>query len=427
VSRGGSFSELPDGWQWKRISWLFNSTGSGTTPSQQDIVEPSNDTVPWVTTGELRERRIVNTQKAITAETLKSYPALKLHPPGSLVIAMYGATIGRMALLDIASATNQACCVLSEPIAITPEFAQYSLLANRSRLIQDADGGGQPNINQEKVRALRIAVPPLDEQRAIADYLDRETARIDTLIEEQQRLIETLRERRQAQISHAVGCGLDGSAEVKASGLGAAPFVPAHWDVMPLRYAVTYQEGPGILAVDFRDEGVPLLRVSGVRTPAASLDGCNYLDPETVKMKWAHFRVEMGDLLISASASMGTVSEVRSTDVVGAVPYTGLIRIKPGRMAADFVRWFVVSAEFLDQVESLKAGSTIQHFGPSHLAQMRVALPPLNEQRSIAAYLDEETARIDTLIAETETFIELARERRSALITAAVTGQIDVR
>jgi type I restriction enzyme, S subunit len=136
--------------------------------------------------------------------------------------------------------------------------------------------------------------------------------------------------------------------------------------------------------------------------------------------------VDLGDLLISASASMGTVSEV-TEETTGAVPYTGIIRIKPGRMHQDFIRWFVVSGEFIDQVDSLKTGSTIQHFGPTHLAQMRVALPPIDEQRRIAAYLDEQVAKIDTLIEETERFIDLSRERRSAVITAVVTGQIDVR
>ncbi len=271
-----------------------------------------------------------------------------------------------------------------------------------------------------------LPVPPREEQRAIAAYLDRENARIGTLIEEQQRLVELLRERRRAAISTAVARGLDESALMKGSGLPGAGPVPAHWEVLPLRHTISFQEGPGIMAADFRDAGVPLLRVSSVRTPQSTLEGCNYLDPDEVDRRWSRFRVYVGDLLISASASMGTVSEV-TEETAGAVPYTGIIRIKPGRMLKDFVRWFLVSGEFIDQVDSLKTGSTIQHFGPTHLAQMRVALPPAAEQRQIAAHLDKQTAKIDTMVAETERFIELARERRSALVTAAVTGQIDVR
>ncbi|MFD4658517.1 restriction endonuclease subunit S [Kitasatospora sp. NPDC058444] len=300
-----------------------------------------------------------------------------------------------------------------------PYLDQY-LLYTRAQTTFDR------RVQQPDLDNLPLPVPPLEEQRAIADYLDHETARIDTLIEEQQRLIEMLRERRGAVISHAVARGVDETVALKDSGLPGAGPVPAHWEIMPLRYTIWFQEGPGIMAADFRDEGVPLLRVSSVRTARSTLEGCNYLEPSEVDRRWSHFRVELGDLLISASASMGTVSEV-TEETAGSVPYTGIIRIKPGGMHKDFIRWFVVSGEFIDQVDSLKTGSTIQHFGPTHLAQMRVALPPIDEQRRIAAYLDEQVAKIDRLIAETERFIELARERRSALITAAVTGQINVR
>ncbi|MFF8925568.1 restriction endonuclease subunit S [Streptomyces albidoflavus] len=300
-----------------------------------------------------------------------------------------------------------------------PYLDQY-LLYTRAQTTFDR------RVQQPDLDNLPLPVPPLEEQRAIANYLDRETARVDTLIEEQQWLIDLLRERQGAVISNAVARGLDETVALKDSGLPGAGPVPAHWEVMPLRYTISFQEGPGIMAADFRDVGVPLLRVSSVRTARSTLEGCNYLDPDEVDRRWSHFRVDLGDLLISASASMGTVSEV-TEETIGSVPYTGIIRIKPGRMHKDFIRWFVVSGEFIDQVDSLKTGSTIQHFGPTHLAQMRVALPPIDEQCRIATYLDEQVAKIDRLITETERFIELAQERRAALITAAVMGQIDVR
>ena len=233
---------IPSGWRWSRISWLFNSTGSGTTPAQGDIVEPGPNNIPWVTTGELREQRITSTQSAIPAETVSNYSALKVHPAGSLVLAMYGATIGRMALLEIPATTNQACCVLSEPIGATSEFVQYSLLANRSRLILDAAGGGQPNINQDKVRSLRIAVPPIDVQCAIADYLDRETARIDTLIEEQQRLTDLVLERRRAIRTETALKGTR-AADTVASHLPWVDRLPADWNAVPLTSVARLESG----------------------------------------------------------------------------------------------------------------------------------------------------------------------------------------
>ncbi|BBZ78492.1 restriction modification system DNA specificity domain-containing protein [Mycolicibacterium anyangense] len=382
----------------------------------------------------VQRREAEDTTTRAAAEDLSNY---KIGRAGDLVINRMRAFQGALGIAPEDGVVSPDYSVLRVSPLVEHRWLNYYLtststvseMASLVRGIGGTEAGNvrTPRLNVSDLHSMRIELESLDKQRAIADYLDRETARIDTLIEEQRRLVEMLRERRSSVISHAVGSGLDRSVEFKPSGLGAVPYVPRHWPVMPLRHALTYQEGPGILAADFRDEGVPLLRVSGVRTSTVSLAGCNYLDPEAVARRWAHFQVERGDLLISASASMGTVSEVVSDDVVGAVPYTGLIRMKPGQMTAAFVRWFVVSDEFMHQVESMKTGSTIQHFGPSHLAQMRVALPPPEEQRRIVAYLDEQTAKIDTLVAETERFIELSRERRSALITAAVTGQIDVR
>ncbi|ROR89995.1 restriction endonuclease subunit S [Nocardioides aurantiacus] len=317
---------------------------------------------------------------------------------------------------------------VATPTGIEPRYANYLMRAYDASKVFYAFGGGvRQSIKLSDVARMPVLLPSEDEQRSISAYLDRETSKIDALIAEQEGLLTVSRERRRALISHAVVSGLDRAAPVKKVAVGETAWeVPSHWPVLPLRYTLRYQEGPGILAADFRDAGVPLLRISGVRTAVATLEGCNHLDPDMVAQKWSHFRVDRGDLLISASASMGTVSKVDSDDVVGAVPYTGIIKFTPGAMSEDFIRWFVVSSEFLEQVEALKTGSTIQHFGPSHLSQMRVALPPRDEQVGIASYLDEQTAKIDGLISEAEGMVAVAKERRSALIAAAVTGQIDV-
>ncbi|MET8127699.1 restriction endonuclease subunit S [Streptomyces sp. NPDC005231] len=371
-------------------------------------------------------------EKNVTMTAAGNLDGYRLVDTGDLVINTMWAWMGALGISKQAGIVSPAYGVYSpRPNApFNPGFYDYLYRSNPYVMEMTRLSRGiwtsRLRLYPDVFLSMAIPVPPLEEQRAIADYLDRETARIDTLIEEQQRLIEMLRERRGAVISNAVARGFDETVAIKDSGLPGAGPVPDHWEVMPLRYTISFQEGPGIMAADFRDDGVPLLRVSSVRTARSTLEGCNYLDPDEVDRRWSHFRVDLGDLLISASASMGTVSEI-TEETAGAVPYTGIIRIKPGRMHKDFIRWFVVSGEFIDQVDSLKTGSTIQHFGPTHLAQMRVALPPIEEQRRIAEYLDEQVGKIDKLIAETERFIELAQERRAALITAAVTGQIDVR
>ncbi len=200
--------KVPKHWEVWKISHGFKRTGSGTTPSTNDVSFYDGD-IPWVTTSELRENIITDTISKLTEHALKEHSALSLYPAGTLLVAMYGATIGRLGILGITACTNQACCAFAEPMALDTKFTFYWLLARRQEIIIMSTGGGQPNINQEKLRALRIPAPSFPEQRAIASYLDRETAKIDVLIAKIHDGIEKLREYRTALISAAVTGNID--------------------------------------------------------------------------------------------------------------------------------------------------------------------------------------------------------------------------
>jgi len=184
---------------------------------------------------------------------------------------------------------------------------------------------------------------------------------------------------------------------------------PESWDVTPLQEHVFFQEGPGILAKDFRSSGVPLLRLAGLGSKFATLDGCNYLDPEMVEKKWSHFRLNLGEIVTSTSASFGRTSTIdESTE--GAVPYTGIIRFRPktSRIVPEFIGLFLRSTFFEEQAGSFSAGSVIQHFGPTHLKQMAIALPPVKEQSSIAEIIGTLENKIDLLHRQNQTLEAMA-------------------
>lgn len=183
--------------------------------------------------------------------------------------------------------------------------------------------------------------------------------------------------------------------------------IPAGWEVCVLPDVTDFQEGPGILAKDFHDCGIPLLRLRNIETPTVRLKGCNFLDPEKVAKKWAHFALQEGDLLISTSASLGRVSVVDHSSV-GAVAYTGIIRFRisqSNKLDRGYLRAFLSSAAFVEQAEQMATGSVIRHFGPSHLKQMAIALPSIREQRQIAVISDALDDRI-TLLRETSATLE---------------------
>lgn len=202
--------EVPVHWERRKIAHAFECIGSGTTPPSDQDRWYSDGEIPWITTGELRETVITETSKCVTTKALEEFSTLRLYPAGSLAMAMYGATIGRLGILGVPATTNQACCVLSGEVSLSIRFAYFWLLAFKQQIIDlYAAGGGQPNINQEVIAFLRVPAPNLVEQATITAFLDRETARIDLLTQKTQHSIDLLKERRSALITAAVTGQID--------------------------------------------------------------------------------------------------------------------------------------------------------------------------------------------------------------------------
>lgn len=179
------------------------------------------------------------------------------------------------------------------------------------------------------------------------------------------------------------------------------PFeIPQSWLWKGLPDVTYFQEGPGIMAKDFADDGIPLIRIAGMKGDFVTLDGCNYLNPELVNKKWHHYKLESDDIVLTSSASLGNVAKVDQR-CVGCIIYTGLIRFKCFSAINDrYLIWFFRSPEFIRQINESKTGAAIQHFGPTHLKRMLLPLPPLPEQRRIVAKIDQLMSLCDKLEAE---------------------------
>ena len=194
---------VPTTWRLLKIA-SFARVGSGTTPASDVDGYYSEDGVAWVTTTELRESEILSTTRAVTELALRDYSALKVFPAGTVLVAMYGATVGRVGTLGIPATTNQACCAIYEGSELNLRFLYWWLVLNRQHLLDLAYGAGQPNISQETVRSLRVPAPELHEQQTIAETLDAEADRFGRTREALVLQIELLLERRQALITAAV-------------------------------------------------------------------------------------------------------------------------------------------------------------------------------------------------------------------------------
>ena len=196
--------DIPEHWKVTKINRVFDIIGSGTTPTSGNSIYYENGTVNWLNTGDLNDGVINKTSKKISELALREFSALKIYSKGSIVIAMYGATIGKLGILDIDTTTNQACCVLSHSRTITQEYLFFYLYTIREHIISLAYGGGQPNISQELIKQLPIIQISIDEQTEIVNFIEAKTAKIDKLVAEITQQIEKLKEYKTSVISEAV-------------------------------------------------------------------------------------------------------------------------------------------------------------------------------------------------------------------------------
>lgn len=183
---------LPKGWNFRKINGLFNVIGSGTTP-KSSIEEYYQGTINWLQSGDINDTVVKNTKKHISDEIVENTSALVVYDAPFIAIAMYGASIGNISIVDINACTNQACCVLSQPTKdIDMGYSFWCIMSAKEELLLSSRGGGQPNISQNIIKQLRIPLPPLMEQGKIADYLSDKTKEIDSLIAEKESLINDL-------------------------------------------------------------------------------------------------------------------------------------------------------------------------------------------------------------------------------------------
>lgn len=194
--------EIPEGWNVDKAVRIFGNIGSGTTP-KTDVADYYDGAIPWVQSGDLGEWNVNQTSKSLSELALRDFSALSMYQAPFIAVAMYGASIGSMSVVQVDACVNQACCVLSECRG-DQGFYAYAFSAAKAFLIDQGIGGTQPNISQALIKALWLPCPPILTQRAIVDYLNVKTAEIDALIDEKQSMADKLREYRKSLVSEVV-------------------------------------------------------------------------------------------------------------------------------------------------------------------------------------------------------------------------------
>jgi type I restriction enzyme S subunit len=344
--------------------------------------------------------------------------------------------IGKTSLVD-SNVASLRCCYsnfmqrLRVNTSFLPALAWYFLNNRVARLQFDVLSNsttGLANLNGTMIGDVVVPVPTLPEQAAIAAFLDRETAKIDALIAEQQRLIGLLQDKRQAVISHAVTKGLNPDAPMKDSGVEWLGEVPEHWEVGSLKRFWATTDCKHITA-EFVDEGYPLASIREVQS--------RWVDLSTAKQTTEHFYLQLieggrkpieGDLIFSRNATVGEVAQVPANPPAFAMGQdVCLLRRHRSGYSADYLHAVLRSPVVVEQITHLMIGSTFKRINVEEIRGLMIPMPPSAEQSDIAGRITSLAGEIDCLAVEAVRTVALLQERRSALISAAVTGQIDVR
>lgn len=352
---------------------------------------------------------------------------------GEIIVVRSGAYTGDSAIIpsQYHGAISGYDMVVTVRQGFSPYFA-WQLLSPEVRQLQFGFWSlraAQPHLNAEELHSTVVVVAPPSEQWAIAAFLDRETARIEGLVAKKERLIALLQEKRTALISHAVTKGLNPNAPMKDSGVEWLGQIPAHWSLKKIGYfarigngSTPQRENPTY----WQDGSFPWLNSSVVNDAVV---GAPPYYVTKVALKECHLPiVKPGTVLVAITGEGKTRGKAAVLDYEATINQH-IAFLAPDSRAANphFIRFSLESVYEVLRVLSEGAGSTKGALTCEQLRQFKIPLPPFHEQLSIVQWLNSETAKLDALIAKIRTGIERLREYRTALISAAVTGKIDVR
>jgi len=334
----------------------------------------------------------------------------------------------RTALSEINTCVSPAYIVLKAKGTPDKNFLKHQLHAFDLFHMKTLGAGVRQTITFADIGACRTYLPPLPEQTRITAFLDQETAKIDALVAEQERLMALLKEKRQAVISHAVTKGLNPKAALKPSGIEWLGDVPAHWETGPLKRFWNVTDCKHVTA-EFVEDGIPLASIREVQSW--------WIDLEKAKCTTEHFyqlliegnRQPMpGDLIFSRNATVGEVAQVSPNHPRFAMGQdVVLLRKFSPEYSSDFLQHVIRSPIIINQLANMMIGSTFKRINVEEIRTFVIPFPPPKEQEKISNFLKTEISNFDALTAEAQRAIDPLQERRTALISAAVTGQIDVR
>lgn len=420
---------IPSSWHIMKISRLFELIGSGTTP-KSTREEYYNGTINWLQSGDINGGYVNFTDKKISKDICENNTALTIYAPPFIAIAMYGASIGNISIVDIEACTNQACCVLSCPNEIMNlNYLFYQLKSAKDEMLLSSRGGTQPNISQAIIRQMRVAVPSYKEQQYIANYLDDRCSKIDAIIAEAKASIEEYKELKQAVITQAVTLGIKKNRPLKDTHILWIGKTPCDWQVAELKFFASIKSGitlgqkypAGAKLVE-----IPYLRVANVQGEYVDLSDVKTIQvlPEEVDK----YRLEAGVVLMTEGGDRDKLGRgcVWHGEIAPCLHQNHVFAVttKSDKLLPEYfshVTTSEVARCYFDY--TAKKTTNLANTNSSTIMNFRLPIPPLEEQREIVQYLDKRIKTLNDMISEKQSLIEDLEAYKKSLIYEVVTGK----
>ena len=424
--------EIPSHWNVSKIGFHTSKIGSGKTPKGGAEIYKDEGVLF------LRSQNIYNdglkidaSESVFITQAIHDDMSTSKVDSGDILLNITGGSIGRSCLIPSnfqEANVNQHVCIIRVRNPLNKFLAQVikaDLIQSQIRLIQT--GGNREGLNFEQISKFIFILPPFNEQQLIIKFLDHETAKIDSLIEKQQKLIELLKEKRQAVISHAVTKGLNPDVPMKDSGVEWLGQVPEHWTVSKLKHFVNVVDCKHITA-EFFDEGIPLASIGEVKGWKVNLSKAKLTNEKYYfELIDGNRKPQVGDIIYTRNATVGEAALVHEELPRFALGQDVCLIHIVQKLYPEFLLHFLKSEIIKIQLNSAMVGSTFKRINVDDISNYLVVIPPFDEQKEILKSLEINTKQYDSLISSAEKQINLMKERRTALISSAVTGKIDVR
>ncbi len=422
--------EIPRHWIVSKIKYLTSFQVGWTPPTKDDANFNGHNL--WANISDLRERVIHDTNKKISDHAAK-VASMNITPQGSLLYS-FKLSVGTVSFAGKDMYTNEAIASFLEESKLPLPYLYYVLpkfvIENASTNIY-----GASILNQELICNALLLAPTFDEAQNIANFLDHETAKIDALIAKQQRLIELLKEKRQAVISHAVTKGLNPNAPMKDSGVEWLGEVPEHWVVCKLKHIIySLESGVSVNAADVpaNSDELGVLKTSCVYTRSFRIEeNKTVLKEEESRVKCP---IKKGSIIISRMNTPELVGasalvETDQTNIFLPDRLWQTVFVSNVKLNSKFIAFFMMIKGFRNQISLAAEGasSSMQNIAKDDYLSIHIAFPDFTEQNTIVNQLENKLKNLQDLEEHANSAIELMQERRTALISAAVTGKIDVR